>query len=232
MAIIENYTKKRVMILEIEFLEDSTRNIWISFFREIKIIDPAFFIDFSVNAPDDLKGIPVKSPSKTKFEKLANGRHILERCKTIQSSLDCIFFKGHIRNQKSDLGIDLSILPPANYNQLENHPKSPSSKLIKSISIKNSGIQASNSKSHNENHLVAKRARALLDEIMKFPKLKTKFGLNGLIGVVGINIEKKLQGSLTFSKLAEERKMQDLKKSTSTSRLILKDNFSPRSSRR
>ena len=227
MAIIENHTKKRVMIIEIEFLEDSNRNLWVSFFRDIKIAEPILCLHYSIKTPDDLKNIPIKSASKTKFTKLANGQHLLERRRDIKPPADYTFIKGHIRNRRSNLGTDLAILAPTS-NQLEG-TRSHSRIFVRSISIKKCGIRNSNSQPRQKNNLDAKRARALRDEIMKSPELKTKFRLTGLIGLIGVEMQQKLQRSASDSDLIEENEMKKLKHDRPKSRLVLKYDLSPKS---
>lgn len=228
MSILESHTKKRVMILEIEFLEDSNRSIWISFFRDIKLAEPILCQHFLVNTPDDLKAIPIKSHSSTKLAKLTNGQHIMERKRNIKPPIDYTFVKGHIRNKHSNFANDLSILAPAS-GILEKSQRSNSKIFLRTISIKKCGIRASNSQPRSNSKLNAKRARALRDEIMKSPELKTKFRLTGLIGVFGIEVEEKgIQRSLSDSDLIEETRELVTQRKRPTSRLILRESASPK----
>ena len=230
MSIIESHTNKRVMIIEIEFLEDSSRMLWISFFRELKISEPILCQHFLVNTTEDLKKIPVKSLSSTKFTKLTNGQHIMDRKKNIKPPIDYTFSKGHIRNKRSDFGVDLSIHPPLG-TQIETSRRSSSKMLVRSISIKNCDIRTYASQPRSNAKLSAKRARALRDEIMKSPELKTRYRLTGLVGVLGIEVEHKLQRSMSDSDINEHQRDKPLSKKRPTSRLIVREAKTPRSGR-
>jgi hypothetical protein len=201
MSVVENQTKKRVMIIEIEFLEDIDRNIWVSFIRDLKVAEPALCIHYLIRTTNDLKTIPIKSPSTTKFSKLAKGQHVTEKKGHSKPPIDYTFCKGRIRNKKSDLNLDISIKPPENPRQEEPGSPLPSSQmLLKSLSIRKSGIiKASTPQSRSPPHIEAMRARALHDELMKSPELKTKFRLYGLVGVLGIELQRSHRRSLSDS---------------------------------
>ena len=64
---------------------------------------------------------------------------------------------------------------------------------------------------------------------MKSPELKTKFRLTGLIGLIGVEMQQKLQRSASDSDLIEENEMKKLKHDRPKSRLVLKYDLSPKS---
>jgi hypothetical protein len=226
MAIIEAQTKKRVMIFEIEYLEDIDYHLWISFIRDLKLAEPVLCLHYLVKTTDDLKGIPIKSPTVTKFTKLTNGQHLLERKNQNRPPIDYTFVKGHIRNRKSDLNIDLSIASPLLPNKEVVSPLSPTP-LLRSLSIKTSRIQSSTPQPRKTENMEGRRARALRDEIMKSPILKTKYRLAGLVGILGIEMEKNFNRSLSESQIEEKKKIEARKKRPK-SRLVLREEISPR----
>ena len=197
MAIIESNTKKRVMIIEIEFIEDEEKNLWITFIREIKLSEPILCLHFLVKTPDDLKDIPVTTPRNTKFDKLASGLHIKHSKQSIKPPMDYVFTKGHIRNRQSDLERNLQISPPKQKEIMRKTETTP--RMIRSISVKKSNIRDVASSSRECKISDKRKASALRDEIMKSPMLKTQYKLAGQIGILGIEITPKLRRSLSNS---------------------------------
>lgn len=238
MAIIENCTKKRVMIMEIEFLEDIDRRIWVSFIREMKIAEPVLCMHYVIKTPDDLKSIPLKSPSVTKFTKLANGQHIMQRKHQMKPPIDYTFVKGHIRNKKSNIAIDLSIQIPDQYHVSETPEENAGNNgnaLFRTLSIKKGPVKSSTPRPRSSSRYDSRRAQALRDEIMKSPELKTKYRLTGLVGVLSIEMQKKFHRSFSDSHIEDDDKRYEKKKRIPRSRLILKEgtptrlrSFSPR----
>lgn len=200
MSIVENQTKKRVMIIEIEFLEDIDKNLWVSFIRDLKVAEPILCMHYLIKTTNDLKTIPIKSSTVTKFNKLAKGQHVIEKKNHSKPPIDYTFCKGRIRNKKSDLAHDISIKIPEGPVVDEQIPLITHQMMLRSLSIRKSGIiKASTPQARTSPQLEVMRARALHDELMKSPELKTRFRLNGLVGIAGIELQKGHKRSLSDS---------------------------------
>ena len=222
MSIVENHTKKRVMIIEIEFLEDIDKMIWVSFVRDLKIAEPILCLHYMIKTPNDLKTIPIKSPAATKFNKLALGQHVQEKKNISKPPIDYTFSKGRIRNKKSDISLDLTIHPPEAKPEEEIPVMQNHYALMKSMSIRKSGIlKSSTPQPRSPARIDSMRARALRDELMKSPELKTKYRLYGLVGVLGIEMKKSHRRSMSDSEIQEDPKTL-ARRSRPKSRLILR----------
>lgn len=223
MSIVENQTKKRVMIIEVEFLEDIDRMIWVSFVRDLKIAEPILCLHYMIKNTNDLKTIPIKSSGVTKFTKLTNGQHVQEKKQFSKPPIDYTFSKGRIRNRKSDINLDLTIQPPDITEEKEIPIRSCNSPVMKSLSIRKSIIhKASTPQPRSPPRIESMKAQYLKEELMKSPELKTKYRLYGLIGILGIEMKRNHKRSLSDSEMQEESKPPP-RRARPKSRLIIRE---------
>ncbi|OMJ74703.1 hypothetical protein SteCoe_26313 [Stentor coeruleus] len=222
MSIIENHLKKRIIILEIEFLEDIDRRIWISHVREVKVVEPILCMHYIVKTPDDLKSIPVKIPSVSKFITLSKGQHIIQHKNQAKPPIDYTFVKGHIRNKKSNIELDLSIKIPEEIAS-EAPGESFTRNLFRTLSIKRGSIKSSTPRPRASSRPDSHKIQEIRDEVARKMGIKSKSKPKGIIGLLSMEMQKKVRRSMSDSNIVEEEKKTKLRRGNPKSRLVLKE---------
>lgn len=177
-----------------------------------------------MNVPNDLKSLPVKS-STAKFIRLAKGLHTSSQKSQQKPPMDYVYTKGHIRNKRSNLALDLAIAAP--FAHLTDLSPENCRVLTRKISIKKTEIRHSSSQPRTTSKLSGKRVRALMNELSKSPQLKTRYKLLELKRVQGHDT-KEAKRSLSDSNLESDTNNKEMKiLKRPKSRLVFREN-SPR----
>ncbi|CAG9324539.1 unnamed protein product [Blepharisma stoltei] len=190
MILIEESETKRVMILDVDFIEDIEKSIWISFTREIKIAEPELCLQVKIEQPSDLNDIKVTSYAEEKLTKLVNGEAITKKPTKISKKIKDLKYtvqRGHIRNKASILSSPIKILRSGELKLGESHSDkelvetnepepfhksfnsmSPTCKEVNSLDL---GFEG-------------KKKEALYKEIQKCPEMRSMLRRAGYIDVL------------------------------------------------
>lgn len=112
MFLIEDFVQKRVMTLELEFLE-SNNHFYFAYAKQIKIAKPEVCLEKPIQRPLDLQEIPIKTTTGQKCDKLMRGISVKKPRKSpVKEESKYLYRNGHIRNKESCFNHPLEILHP------------------------------------------------------------------------------------------------------------------------
>ncbi|CAG9316272.1 unnamed protein product [Blepharisma stoltei] len=186
LTLVEKSEFKRVMILELEFIEDIDKNIWLAFAKEIQIAKPEVCLTKTIKDPSDLWTIPLK-----KHPKYILGRNLInfDDSKSLDEEDERYVNKrGHLRNKESNLNIPIKILRPDEFKRSGTPDNNIYSEEIRkealakehSANTPKSERKINHELIQNAKRLEAKKKLALYLELSKYPELRAKLRKKGL----------------------------------------------------
>jgi len=190
MILIEEMETKRVMILDVDFIEDMDKNIWICFTREIKIAVPELCLQVKIDEPTDLNDIPVMNYAEEKLSKLVNGEAWTKKQTKISKrmkELKYVVQRGHIRNKDSILSSPIKILRPSELKLIEsNSEKELLNGNGKELTDKqfNSASPLNRDSLNFESAFEGRKKEILYKEIQKWPEMRSMLRKAGYINIL------------------------------------------------
>ncbi|CAG9327852.1 unnamed protein product [Blepharisma stoltei] len=189
MILIEEMETKRVMILDVDFIEDMEKNIWVCFTREIKIAVPELCLEVKIEEPADLNDIPVMNYAEEKLSKLVNGEVWTKKQTKVSKKMKetkYVVQRGHIRNKDSILSSPIKILRPSELKLIaSNSEKELLTGNAKEFSDKfNSASPVYRDTLNFESVFEGKKKEILYKEIKKWPEMRSMLRKAGYTNIL------------------------------------------------
>ncbi|CAG9329346.1 unnamed protein product [Blepharisma stoltei] len=225
LTLVEKREFKRVMILELEFIEDIEKVVWLAYARNIQIAKPEVCLNQKIQSPSDLWTIPLKKQTKYALEcDLASYDDSLAVDKIEENRY--ISKRGHLRNRESNLNIPIKILHPNEFKRTDTPNNNYYSEEVRKEALSKE-ISPDTPKSErkinqeliqNVRRLEAKKKSALFEELSKYPDLRAKMRKRGLYEDY---LAPKVNSKISLQKVKSETHLEDYS-TLASNNLVLK----------